>query len=167
MEFACCSWCLQWNSQLIHTICWRSRSYWNPLWHLECAKISWLLKSTMNEKDRLQNEKKDISHPPGKTTAVDRETFKKKIKSSTAANWPSSKEAARGKRCAETTMWEWEREMPIQTPQKTNRKAHKGAFSSAWGDNGDFVICRHHKMSTDPWRFSRVIPSLMGFKILS
>lgn len=85
----------------------------------------------MNEKDRLQNEKKDISHPPGKTTAVDRETFKKKIKSSTAANWPSSKEAARGKRCAETTMWEWEREMPIQTPQKTNRKAHKGAFSSA------------------------------------
>lgn len=58
--------------------------------------------------------------------------------------------------------------MPNQKPQKLNRIAHKGpfSFSSAWGDNGDFVICKDHKMSTDLRRFSSVIPSLlMEFKI--
>lgn len=86
----------------------------------------------MNENDRLQDEKRYFPHPlPRKTTAIDRETFRKKIKSSTAANWPSSKKAERGERCAGTTMWEWEREMPNPTSQKPNRKAHKGPFSWA------------------------------------
>lgn len=57
----------------------------------------------------------------------------------------------RGMRCTETTVWEWEREMPNQKPQKPSRKAHRGpfGFSSARGDNGDFVIYKDDKMSTD------------------
>lgn len=107
----------------------------------------------MNEKDRLQNGKRYFPTLRKQLQLIERPS-RKKIKSSTAANWPGSKKDERGKRLTQSTMWEWEREMPHKNPKNQAEKPPKVHLALV-GHEETMVI----------WLFAKIIKSAQIFGV--
>lgn len=140
---------------MIHAICW-SRSYSNPSWHSECAKILWPMRSGMNEKAGCRMGRMTVLFL-GKQLQLTEACPSRKSKSSTDANWPGSKKTkwdALKTACVILACWvrgklknEGEKRQPRKNKIKLhNQKIPQSSTSLQFGSRykAAFIICKHH-----------------------